>query len=404
MVSSLGHGLDEIIDNAAEHLGDIAYMYNHFFTSQPQERLAKKLIEIVAPEMDRVRFVSGGSEANETAIRMARQYHVDRGDNAKWEIISPSQSYHGATMATLALSGRPSLHDVYGPYLSKHHHIPPSIPKFDLSGQVALDALDAALEAAGPENVSAFFCEPISAAALPAYSPPDLFWEGLAERRDEYGFLICFDEIVSGLGRTGSWMGYQSLPIEPDIVTIGKGLGAGYAPLAAMLCRKDVYESVAAGSKFFELGHTWDGAPLPCSAGLAVIDYLVEHSLIENVSSRGPTLLSQLEEAISESEIVGEVRGRGFLLGVEFVDPSDGFSPLPDDLNLATLIDTTALDQGLLVLSSHSNADGFIGDQTTIAPAYTSTDAELTEMIDRFANVVSRAELIVKQKQSGGSS
>ena len=171
MAAALGHGVEEIVDAAASGLGDIVYYYAHHFTNLPQERLAARLVRL-APEMARVRFLSGGSEANETALRLARQYHVDRGEGERWRVISPAQAYHGATMATLSLVGRPDLQAPFGPYLSEHLHVPPSTERFDPTGQAALAALDEALEEAGPENVSAFFCEPVSAASLPGYSPP----------------------------------------------------------------------------------------------------------------------------------------------------------------------------------------------------------------------------------------
>ena len=244
MTASLGHGRREIADAAWDRAGDIAYMYNHFFTNEPQEHLAARLLEVAAPEMARVRFVSGGAEANETALRLARTYHVDRGEHDRWRVISPAQSYHGATMATLALSGRPGLQAPFDPYMADHLHIPPSTPRFDATGEAALAALDHALEEAGPETVAAFFCEPISAAALPAYTPPSRFWEGLAERRERHGFLICFDEIVTGIGRAGRWFAGQGLPIQPDIVTAGtkKTSSSGNQPLSwsrlARLLRK----------------------------------------------------------------------------------------------------------------------------------------------------------------------
>ncbi len=401
MVASLGHGLGEIAEAAWESAGEIAYMYNHFFTNEPQERLAQRLLEVAAPEMARVRFVSGGAEANETALRLARMYHVDRGQPERWRVISPAQAYHGATMATLSLTGRPGLKGPFGPYLSEHLHIPPSTKRFDPTGEAALEALDRALEEAGPETVSAFFCEPISAAALPAYSPPTRFWEGLAERRERHGFLICFDEVVTGMGRTGRWFAGHGLPIEPDIVTAGKSLGAGYAPLAATLCREHVYEALAGGSRSFDLGHTWDGAPLPCAVGLAVLDYIVGHKLVDHIAARGPSLREELETALAGCEIVGEVRGRGFLLGVDYVDPRDGQSFPPDSLDLAGLVDAKALERGLLVASTHSTSDGFAGDQTVLAPAFTSTDEELAEMVERFAKVLAEVEHDVQEALSG---
>ena len=389
MVACLGHGVKEIVDAAAAQAERLAYIYFHHFTNDAQELLAERLLDTAAPEMARVRFVSGGSEANEMALRLARQYHVDRGEPERWRIISPAQAYHGATMGTLALTGRPALQRPYGEYLSKHLH-------FDSTGRAALDELDRVLEEAGPETVAAFFCEPIGAAALPAYSPPDEFWHGLAERRERHGFLVCFDEIVTGVGRTGSWFAYQQLPIEPDIVTGGKGLGAGYAPLAATLCRQHVYDALAAGSREFEHGHTWDGAPLPCAVGLAVLEQLVSRGLVERVGERGPSLRDEFEALLSKLDIVREVRGRGFLLGVELVDPRDGESLLPTELHTAELVDQVAFEHGVLVTSSHSTPDGYTGDQTLLAPAYTSSDEELARMIELFAEALMDVERRVK--------
>jgi adenosylmethionine-8-amino-7-oxononanoate aminotransferase len=398
MVACLGHGVAEIADAAAEQAEKVAYFYNHHFTSRPQEDLADRVIEVV-PEMARVKLASGGSEANETAVRLARTYHVDRGQKDRWRIISPAQAYHGSTIGTLALSGRRlSLQDPYAEYMPAYLHIPPSTPRFDPTGEDALKALDRALKEAGPETVSAFFCEPVSAAALPGYSPPERFWTGLAERRERYGFVVCFDEIVTGMGRVGDWLAAHQLPIEPDIVTIGKGLGAGYWPLAAVLCKEHVYDALAEGSAEFDLGHTWDGAPLPSAVGLAVLDYIVRHKLVDRVRDRGPRLLEQLKVALRGSGIVGEVRGRGFLLGVELVDPRDGTSFLPHELDAAALVDDIAFELGLLVSSTHSTPDGYAGDEVLLAPAYTSTDAELDEMVKRFRASIDEVEKAVTAK------
>jgi adenosylmethionine-8-amino-7-oxononanoate aminotransferase len=246
-------------------------------------------------------------------------------------------------------------------------------------------------------------CEPVSAAALPGYTPPDSFWNGLEERRRRHGFLLCFDEVVTGMGRTGSWFAAQQLPIEPDLITGGKGLGAGYAPLAATLCQEHVYEALAAGSRNFEHGHTWDGAPLPCAVGLAVLDALIDRGLIERVQARGDSLREELAGAVSGFEIVREVRGRGFLLGVELVDPRDGESFLSDELDAASMVDQTAFEHGLLVTSSHSSADGYTGDQTLLAPAFIASDEELGEMIERLAETLVEVERSVKQSLTGAS-
>jgi adenosylmethionine-8-amino-7-oxononanoate aminotransferase len=382
MVACLGHGLEPVIARAAEQAERLSYIYFHHFTNEPQERLAERFITTAAPELAKVRFTSGGSEANEMALRLVRQYHVDRGEPERWRVIAPAQAYHGSTLGTLALPGRPTLQHPFGEYLPSHMHIPPG----------DLDALDRALD----ESVAAFFCEPVSAAAYPAYSPPEEFWRGLEERRKEHGFLVVFDEIVTGMGRTGSWFAYQQV-LEPDIVSGGKGLGAGYAPLAAVVCAQHVYDALANGSKEFEHGHTWDGAPLSCAVGLAVLDQFLERGLVERVRERGPSLRDELEAAVGDLDIVGEVRGRGFLLGIELVDPRDR-SFLSADLHTAELVDDVALEHGVLVTSTNSASDGYTGHQTLLAPAFTSSDAELNEMVSRVGDALVEVDRRLKEQ------
>ena len=402
MVTCLGHGVEDIVRRAAEQAREVSYLYSQQFTSPAQEALATRLSELAPRAFSRVHFVAGGSEANETALRLARSYHVERGEPQRWRVISPAQAYHGPTVATLSLTGRPSLQRPFDPYGAEHLHIPPSTWRFDPTGQAALAALDDVLETAGPETVSAFFCEPVSAAALPAYSPPEAFWLGLDERRREHGFLVCLDEVVTGMGRTGSWFAAEQLPLEPDIITTAKGLGAGYVPIGAMLCTDAVFAAVAEGSRAFELGHTWGGAPLQCAVGLAVIDYLRTHELVERVAELGPQLRNSLAAALVDSELVREVRGRGFLLGIDYVDPRDGESLLDAELDVARRIDMEALDRGLLVYSTQPTSDGYAGDQTLLAPAFVSSEAELAEMVERMAQVVSAIEGQVKDRISAG--
>lgn len=392
MVASVGHGVQELVEAARTQASRVSFLYNQQFTTAPQEELARELLALAPAGFTRVHFVTGGAEANETAVRLARSYHVERGEPDRWRIVSPAQAYHGPTAVTLSLTGRPGLHHHYTPYLTPHLHIPPATWRFDPSGEGALEALDRVLDEAGPETVSAFFCEPVSAAALPAYSPPTRFWEGLAERRERHGFLICLDEVVTGMGRTGTWFAADQLPFVPDVITTAKGLGAGYAPIGAVLCRDEVYRAVADGSRAFELGHTWDGAPLPCAVGLAVIRYLRDHGLVERVREEGPRLLRALQDALAGSELVAEVRGRGFLLGIDYADPKDGRSFLPSKLGLARRIDVEALDRGLVVYSTQPTSDGYAGDQTLVAPAFTSTDEELALVVERMVETVATVE------------
>ncbi|HVD47496.1 MAG TPA: aminotransferase class III-fold pyridoxal phosphate-dependent enzyme [Candidatus Limnocylindria bacterium] len=388
MAATLGHGRRDIIAAARDQALQLSYVHNERLTNPARERLAAELVEVAPAGMTRVRFTTGGAESNEAALQMARSYHVERGDTKRWHMISPAQAYHGPTMATLALTGRPGLQRPFGPYLSMHHHIPPSTWRFDPTGQAALDALDRVLEEVGPENVSAYFCEPVTAAALPAYSPPELFWKGLAERRDKHGFLVLYDEVVTGMGRTGHWFAADKLPLVPDIIATAKGLGAGYAAIGGVICRDHVYQAFANGSRKLTHGHTWDGAPVTCAVGLRVIEVLREEGLIERMRTKGPKLRDELAAALADIPMVREVRGHGFLLGVEYVDPRDGKSFLPPELGTARRVDLTAMDLGLIVYSTMPTRDGYAGDQTLFAPPFTTTDTELTQMVERFTNTV----------------
>jgi adenosylmethionine-8-amino-7-oxononanoate aminotransferase len=388
MAATLGHGRRDVIAAAKAQAERLAFVHNERLTNPAQERLAEELVQVAPEGFTRVRFTTGGAEANEMAVQIARRYHVDRGQPQRWQIVSPAQAYHGPTMETLALTGRPGLQRPFDPYMPAHLHIPPSTWRFDPTGEQALQALDRALQAAGPDTVSAYFCEPISAAALPAYTPPARFWEGLVERRDRYGFLICFDEIVTGMGRTGRWFAANGLPGVADIIATGKGLGAGYAAIGAVLCKQHVYDGIAAGSRTFTLGHTWDGAPLSCAVGLEVIDVLRSEGLVDHVRERGRILREELVNALRGIPLARDVRGHGFLLGVEYVDPRDGTSFLPPELRTAGRVDDAAFERGLITYSTMPTRDGYAGDQTLFAPPFTATDAELAEMVQRFAATI----------------
>jgi adenosylmethionine-8-amino-7-oxononanoate aminotransferase len=401
MALTLGHGRHDLIDAARAQAQRLAFVHNERLTNTAQELLAHELMSVAPEGFTRVHFVTGGSEANETALRLARSYHVERGEHSRWRVISPAQAYHGPTMATLALTGRAGLQGPLTPYLREQPHIPPSTWRFDPTGEQALHALDEAVEEHGADTIAAFFSEVVSAAALPAYMPPQRFWEGLAERRERYGFLICFDEVVTGMGRTGTWFASQKLPFTPDIIATAKGLGAGYAAIGATLCHARVYEAIASRSRQFTLGHTWDGAPLPCAVGVAVIDALRREGLVERVAERGPRLRDELASALSDVAMVREVRGHGFLLGVEYVDPRNRDSLLPAELGVAGRIDDVALERGLVTLSTQPTGDGYAADQSLFAPAFTATDEELEEMVARFATVVHDVAAGVERELAG---
>ena len=401
MAMTLGYGRDDIITSARRQAESLMYIHNEWLTNPAQERLAEELIEVAPTGFSHVRFVTGGSEANEMAIQLARIFHVERGEPQRWRVISPAQAYHGSTMMTLALTGRPALYSPYDPYLSQQLHIPPSTWHSDPTGEAALAELDRVIEEAGPETISVFFCEPISAAALPGYSPPQLFWEGLEERRKRHGFLIAFDEVVTGVGRVGQWFAAQDMPLTPDLISTAKGLGAGYVVIGAVLCRKQIFEAVASGGCQTPLGHTWDGAPLPCAVARAVLKAIKTENVIERVRSRGISLREEISEELLDVPIVKEVRGKGFLIGVHFCDPRDKKSFLPAAISFAKRIDEAAMAQGLITLSTQPTKDGYAGDSTLFAPALTSTDQELEEMKARFSNVIHQVAREVEKELEG---
>ncbi len=403
MAATLGHGRRDIVAAARAQAETLPFLHNERLTNPAQERLARELVEVAPQGFTRVRFTTAGADANELAVQLARSYHVERGEPGRWQVISPAQAYHGPTMETLALTGRPGLQRPFEPYLARHEHIPPSTWRFDPTGEAALQALDEALERVGPETVSAYFCEPISAAALPAYTPPRGFWEGLAERRERHGFLVCFDEIVTGVGRTGRWFAGEATACAPDLIATAKGLGAGYAAIGAVLCRDRVFDAIAEGSGRFTLGHTWDGAPLSCAVGLAVMEAMRSERLVERVRDRGPILREELERSLKAVPMVHEVRGEGYLLGVEYVDPRDGRSFLPPELRVAGRIDRAAFEGGLITLSTQPTRDGYAGDQTLFAPAFTAGDEDLEEMVARFADAVTRVAEQVESELAASS-
>jgi len=403
MAATLGLGRRDIVEAARAQAERLAYIHDERLTNQPRERLARELVAVAPEGFTRARFVTSGADANELAIQLARSYHVERGEPERWQVISPAQAYHGPTMQTLALTGRPGLQRPFEPYLPDHLHVPPAIWPHDPTGEAALAALDEALEAAGPGTVSAYLCEPVSAAALPGYTPPRRFWKGLAERRARHGFLVCFDEIVTGVGRTGRWFAANDTPCTPDIIATAKGLGGGYAAIGAVLCTDAVYEAFARGSRRFPLGHTWDGAPLSCAVGLAVLDAVRSEGLVERVAERGRALRDELEAALDGIPIVREVLGLGYLLGVRYADPRGGRTFLPPELGVGGRVDRAAFEADLITLSTQPTRDGYAGDQTLFAPAFVASDDELGEMVARFAGAVRRVAEEVDAELAAGT-
>jgi adenosylmethionine-8-amino-7-oxononanoate aminotransferase len=386
-VNAIGFGVDEVVKAAQLQLEVLPFIHNQKFTNPLQEELAEELLRR-CPAYAKVIFCQGGGEANETALRLVRSYHVERGDPDRWRVISVAQAYHGSTMATLGLTGRPGLKYPYAPFIPDFPHIPPVDPEDDPDGQIGLERLEDLIREVGPETIAAYWCEPVTAAAGPGRRPPDGFFRGLDALREKYGFLVVFDEVVTGIGRTGTFLAADQLPIVPDIVTIAKGLGGGYVPMGAVMSSQPVYDAIAQGSRDFSHGYTFNGYPLGCAVGLAVLRYVDEHHLIERVATMGPSVLEMLRHTLLGLPFVQAVHGQGFLFGVTY--RADDGSFLAPDLRVARRIDVAALNLGLLTYSTQPTSDGYRGDQTMLAPAFTTTTEDFDRIAQRLRAAIQR--------------
>ena len=403
--ANIGYGVEEVIDAAVEQLHQIPWFHNQKATSEAQEKAAADIAERAPIKDARVFFTSSGHDGNETALRLARKYHYDRGDTERSKVISFAQAYHGSTFGTLALTGRPGLQDIYAPYLPKHQfrHVPPvhdfrpvdGVSPPESAHRVA-DLIIEIIEHEGPDTISAFFCEPIHAASAPSMTPPPEFWSRLQNIADKYGILVIFDEVVVGAGRTGTWFASEQLPIDPDIIVTAKGWGSGYAYLGPVLCKEKIFETISDGSREFGLGSTFNGAALACAVASAVIQYIEKHDLLNWVIRLGPIVLEQLQTALKDIPMVAAVRGRGFLFGVEFAQP-ETLEMFPSSFRTSWRVEQEAYKRDLIVYSVAPNADGFVGDSTLLSPAYIASEKELTEMVERFAASVKSAQEQIHQ-------
>ena len=393
-VINVGLGIEDVVHAMSAQAATLPFVHNQKFTHPLQEKLASAVLEH-APDYAKVIFCQGGGEANETALRLVRSYHSERGDDARWRIISVAQAYHGSTIGTLALTDRPrSLTHPYEPYLPGFAHIPPPDPRTDPDGSRTLAKLRATIESAGPETVAGYWCEPVSAAAAPAMRAADAFYAGVADLAAEHGFLVVFDEVVTGVGRTGSFLAADQMPITPDIVTTAKGLGGGYVPMGAVLATQQVYDAIAAGSRDFSHGHTFNGYPLGCAVGLAMLDYVDRNNLVARVAEMGSEFLELLRRELAGCPYVDEVRGQGFLFGITYRDEDGGF--LEPGLRVSRRIDVAALGRGLIVYSSQPTADGFMGDQTMLAPSFETTAADFAEIARRLRATIEQVSSDVR--------
>ena len=381
----IGHGVREITDAVARHGGEVSFVYGATFTNPWQEQLAAELVAMSPEIAARVYFVSGGSEGNETAIKMARQYHLQCGRPGRHKVIARWQSFHGSTLATLSLSGRPAWREPFLPQLTAVPHIvPPYCYRCPLGhtypgcGVACADDLERMILMEGPDSIAAFIAEPVIGSTVTGVVPVPEYYRRIREICDAYGVLFIVDEVLTGYGRTGRWLSIEHWGVEPDIVVMGKGISSGYVPLGAVLASQRVVDAFAAGSGSFTHGFTYSGNPFCTFVGLQVLRYALDHRLFADVPARGQHLRAALDQLAARHPIVGEVRGLGLFAGIEFVADRASREPFPEKADITRRVVRGARDRGVLILPGVPGANhGHGGDHVHLSPPYIITPAEI---------------------------
>ncbi|MDF3839634.1 aspartate aminotransferase family protein [Cupriavidus basilensis] len=395
-VSCLGHGHPRVIEAIKAQLDTIAYAHTSFFTTEVSETLADTLVQAAPGDLDHVYFVSGGSEAVEAALKLARQYFVELGQTGRRHFIARRQSYHGNTLGALAIGGNAWRREPFLPLLVPAHHVSPCYAYRDQAAgetdvqyaQRLADELEAKILELGPESVAAFVAETVVGATAGAVPPVADYLKRIRAVCDKYGVLLILDEVMSGMGRTGYLFACEEDGVVPDIVTIAKGLGAGYQPIGAMLSTRRIYDTIVGGSGFFQHGHTYIGHATACAAALAVQRTIAEEGLLANVQARGEQLRARLREVLGEHPNVGDIRGRGLFVGVEFVADRATKATLDPALKVHAKLKSTAMQNGLLVYPMGGTVDGVHGDHVLFAPPFICTEQDIDRIAGLFAQTV----------------
>jgi hypothetical protein len=389
-VVSIGHGVAEIGRAMAEQASQIAFAHTTQFHSASAEKLAERLLALAPPNFHdggRVYFTSGGSEATETAIKLARQYWLECGDANRFRVVSRRQSYHGSTLGAMSVSGNVGRRAPYQPLLAEWGHIAPCFCyhcpfelKFPECGLACANDLETLLQPSDA-NVAAFIFEPVVGATLGAAAPPDGYVARIAEICSRHNILLIADEIMSGMGRTGKPFAVQHWNVEPDMILVGKGIASGYAPLGAVLMSRQIAEAFERGTGTFHHGFTYQAHPVATATGNAVLDFIESQKLFERVSPTARQLRLHLAQIESHPH-VGEIRGLGLLVGIELVKNKSTREPFPREENIAEKIRQAALAENVLTYPSQGCVDGIRGDHVLLAPPFVLTQAE-SEIIAR---------------------
>ncbi|HEX6959285.1 MAG TPA: aspartate aminotransferase family protein [Ferrovibrio sp.] len=398
-VSCLGHGHPDIIRAMHEQADKLAYAHTSFFTTEPAEKLADRLVATAPAGISHVYYVSGGSEAIEAALKMARQYHVERGEPQRRHFIARRQSYHGNTLGALSVGGNEWRRQQFAPLLIGAHHIAPCFEYRERRPEETQDAyarraaneLEAKILELGQDSVIAFVAETVVGATAGAVTAAPGYFKRIREICDKYGVLLILDEVMCGMGRTGTLHACEQEGIAPDIMAIAKGLGGGYQPIGAVLLQQNIFDAFKTGSGFFQHGHTYLGHPMACAAALAVQQVIERDKLLDNVKAMGLHLHDRLTERFGNHRHVGDIRGRGLFQAIELVKDRADKSVFDPARKLNVRIKAEAMARGLMVYPMGGTIDGKNGDHVLLAPPFICRKEDIDAIVERLGDAVDAA-------------
>jgi adenosylmethionine-8-amino-7-oxononanoate aminotransferase len=395
-VSCLGHGHPDVVAAMHAQIDKLSYAHTSFFTTEVAEELADTLVAGAPDGIGQAYFVSGGSEAIEAALKMARQYFVEIGQPERRHFVARRQSYHGNTLGALAVGGNAWRRAQFAPLLIDVAHVSPCYEYRDRGpdetpeayGRRLVTELAVEIERLGPRNVIAFVAETVVGATSGALTPAPGYFRGVRELCDRHGILLILDEVMCGMGRTGTLHACEQEGISPDLLTIAKGLGGGYQPIGALLVQQRIVDAFARGSGFFQHGHTYLGHAVACAAALAVQRVITRDRLLEACTRRGEDLRASLTQRFGAHPHVGDIRGRGLFMAIELVADRAAKTPFEAKLKLHARVKQEAMARGLMVYPMGGTIDGRLGDHVLLAPPYIVTTQEIGQIVDRLGEAV----------------
>nr|WP_256989123.1 aspartate aminotransferase family protein [Bacillus sp. EB106-08-02-XG196] len=406
VTANIGHGVPEIIEAMQEQAKKVSFVYRSQFTSESAEKLAEKIAALTPADLNWCFFVNSGSEAVETAMKMAIQYWQEKGIQTKTKVLSRWVSYHGITLGALSLSGHTGRRARFVPLLEDFPVInPPYCYRcpYNLEapscGYLCAQELEIAIKRIGANHIAAFIAEPVIGAAGGAIAPPVDYFKTIKKICEDHDILFIADEVMTGFGRTGSMLAMEQYGVIPDIVALGKGMGAGYAPIAAALASEKVIEPILAGTKVVMSGHTLSANPQSCAVSLAVLEYLEKNQIVSEVESKGDYLKNMLLNLKNQYSFIGDIRGKGLMLGIEFVEDIKTKVPFPREALVTQKLISLAKEKGLLVYPAGSGIDGVNGDAIIISPPLTITKNEIEELVSLMQATF---DAFTQQMKSGG--